>query len=441
MATINQLLSQLQSDKNDLVSNLSIKGVNATNTETFTSLIPKVLEIKTNGGTDTSDGTATANDIVKEKIAYVNGERIVGIIDENKSGNNIIYDTNDVSLINENNNVCFAYKFNKDKLFRNGSDISLSTLASNVANTAGLTADKIKKGETILGVTGTLSGGIDTSDADALSSDILKGKTAYVNGEKIIGTIVSKNANTYIPSTENQIIDSGQYINEEQVILGDINLISENIKSGITIFNVIGSYTGNNSGTNETILLDTTNSTSQSDTLMNYGEKIYISENNNITFSSLAEIIKNDGGLLNNNNQYISNNVDNKYGIYMGNWADSSTTNSILFTEPIVLSQPHILLVLNCNVNSWSTQTLNIYLVETTGNTYEEKLESAKNNITNNNFAISKTYSYNGINTQTDVFTQLEASSTLLGEYFIYISGTQKGNNEFTYIKMGVINF
>lgn len=48
--------------------------------------------------------------------------------------------------------------------------------------------ENIKKDVNILGVNGNYTG-LDTSDANAVAGDILENKTAYVNGQKITGTI------------------------------------------------------------------------------------------------------------------------------------------------------------------------------------------------------------------------------------------------------------
>lgn len=50
MATTSDYLTQLQADKQTLVNNLIEKGVEANTNETFTSLVPKVLDIKSGGG-------------------------------------------------------------------------------------------------------------------------------------------------------------------------------------------------------------------------------------------------------------------------------------------------------------------------------------------------------------------------------------------------------
>lgn len=58
------------------------------------------------------------------------------------------------------------------------------TGAQTISGDADLTAANIKKGVQIFGVTGTY-----TSDANAAAADIASGKTAYVNGSKITGTL------------------------------------------------------------------------------------------------------------------------------------------------------------------------------------------------------------------------------------------------------------
>lgn len=88
------------------------------------------------------------------------------------------------------------------------------------------------------------SEGTDTSDATAVAADILNGKTAYAKGEKLTGSIQSKSAATYTPTTTDQTIASGQYLSGAQTISGDANLVAGNIKDGVSIFGVVGDYSG-----------------------------------------------------------------------------------------------------------------------------------------------------------------------------------------------------
>ena len=81
---------------------------------------------------------------------------------------------------------------------------------------------------------------VETSDANAASGDALYGKTFYVNGAKITGSIQSKQAATYTPGTSDQTIASGQYLDGAQTIKGDANLVAQNILKDVTIFGVTG---------------------------------------------------------------------------------------------------------------------------------------------------------------------------------------------------------
>ena len=97
----------------------------------------------------------------------------------------------------------------------------------------------------LLGSQISSSGSGDLSDATATRADILYPKTAYLsNGRKNTGTIQSLSAATYTPSTTDQVIASGKYLAGDQTILGDPNLIADNIRKNISLFGVTGTYTG-----------------------------------------------------------------------------------------------------------------------------------------------------------------------------------------------------
>ena len=72
---------------------------------------------------------------------------------------------------------------------------------------------------------------------------MLQGITAHAaSGSVITGSISSKPAQTYTPTTTDQTIASGQYLSGAQTIAGDSNLIAENIINGTTIFGVNGTF-------------------------------------------------------------------------------------------------------------------------------------------------------------------------------------------------------
>ncbi|MBS6795469.1 MAG: hypothetical protein KH235_10800 [Oscillospiraceae bacterium] len=84
------------------------------------------------------------------------------------------------------------------------------------------------------------------SSYDALSSVTVEA----ISNTYIGSSVTKKSAATYTPGTSNQSIASGQYLSGAQTIKGDSNLIAGNIKKGVTIFNVTGSYAGSSSGGN-----------------------------------------------------------------------------------------------------------------------------------------------------------------------------------------------
>lgn len=96
---------------------------------------------------------------------------------------------------------------------------------------------------------GTCTYDADTSDANAVAAEILSGKTAYKNGSKLTGSMPNRGAQMGLISTVSGSvsIQQGYHDGSGTVAIDSTErakIISSNIKEGVEILGVTGSYTG-----------------------------------------------------------------------------------------------------------------------------------------------------------------------------------------------------
>ena len=113
-----------------------------------------------------------------------------------------------------------------------------------IAGDADLISANIKAGINIFGVAGNANVVDTTEGTNPITAALVyPGKIGFVNGVKITGTMATKAAATITPGTTDQTIAASQYLTEVQTISGDADLVNTNIKAGVNIFGVAGTFT------------------------------------------------------------------------------------------------------------------------------------------------------------------------------------------------------
>ena len=173
-------------------------------------------------GAIAADCNAAAADIRAGKTAYVGNNKVTGTATE-KAAASYPVSSSDQTIA-------------AGQILTGAQTIKKVTTANIAENNikAGVTVKvgDVDDDDRITGVTGTF-----TADANAAAGDIVSGKSAYVNGEKVNGSIQSVAATTYNTSSSDQSIAAGKYLSGKQTIkaVKTTNITAANIKRGVTV--------------------------------------------------------------------------------------------------------------------------------------------------------------------------------------------------------------
>lgn len=203
-----------------MAQNVIINGVTYSN-------VPEVNIPKSGGGTaafyDTSDATLdSGGKMLSGNTAYANGTKYTGTI-VTKTGADISASGDTVTV------PAGYYATQQTKSVGSGSATAPATISGTSA--------------TVSTGTNTITLSKTVSVTPVVTAGYVSTGTAGNSSVSLTASVTTKGADTITPSTSNQTIASGTYLTGTQTISGDANLVSGNIKSGVSIFGVSGSLT------------------------------------------------------------------------------------------------------------------------------------------------------------------------------------------------------
>lgn len=240
---LNELFTSVSDGKSLLAGAITDKGVPTSPSDTFQQMANNIQAIPV--GPDTSDATATPADILSGKTAYgAAGTKMTGTMP------NIGNTTVKISTLNDQT----GGKGSIDSITEGGDDFATNVLfrppkgyydgVNSKINLRfwGIKPEVVKAGQKIGWTDGTAMTGTFTSDANAGAGDILSGKTAYVNGAKVTGSMPNRGnvSVTLTQQGQEYTVPAGYHAGAGKVKAQFANLIPENIREGVNIGGVVG---------------------------------------------------------------------------------------------------------------------------------------------------------------------------------------------------------